>query len=120
MSAQDENFHLIERWRELSEQESEAIRTHSWPWLHSLQRTKETLQVAITAARPESTPATRREWREMADRLIALERGNADALAEQLRSVTRQREELERSVRNLRQVRQSYASTAATPWQSYS
>ena len=120
MTTQEDLGVLLERWRDLTEQEGEAIRAGAWSNVAAFQSCKQSLQATITGAAALSAQNTSPWVRESVAQLIVLERKNVDLIADQRRFAELERAEMDRSSRNLRQVRQSYARTEASHWQSYS
>lgn len=129
MSAHHDLFKTYDEWRDWTVREGEAIRSSDWPEVHSCQRAKLELQGRII----RYTEAARAEvfrsgsgWSEIEQRLraevaslIELENRNGETLAQVRCRAMAEEAELDRSSRQLRQVR-SYAPVARSAWSSYS
>jgi len=129
MSAKDRLFDTYAEWRRWTEEEGEAIRQSDWPKVQDCQRAKLELQPRILKftddARTETVGSGVR-WediekdlrREVAS-LIQLETRNGQVLDTVRRLAKAEAAELERTRRQLRQVR-SYAPVTQSAWSSYS
>lgn len=121
---------LYESWRELTQQEAEAIRTAFWSKVTKCQHEKHKLQKDIVsatealqievAAQGLSQARVDEEMRTIVDELIILESRNDGLLANQRERARREEAALERSSRNLRRVHRAYSGRPSTAWQSYS
>lgn len=119
MSEQDHALPgLLAQWLELTKQEGDAIRAGQWTEVARHQQDKQALQPAISQVDPNVRSASR--FRAAVSELMALERANSELLGERICHTRRMRDEAEQSSRNLRRVRQSYATAAPSNWQSYS
>lgn len=109
---------LLAQWRELTVREGEAIQAGQWAEVARHQRFKAELQPAISRADQAARSAP--HLRAAVTELKALEQRNANWLGERISHAKRVRDEAEQSSRNLRRVRQSYASVTTSNWHSYS
>jgi hypothetical protein len=129
MTARSRLFDAYSEWRRWTVEEGEAIRVSDWPRVRSCQRAKMELQPRIMRFTDDARTETKTagdDWlavevrlrSEVAD-LIDLETRNGQTLA-QVRCLARaEQADLDRSSRQLRQVR-SYAPVTQTAWSSYS
>jgi hypothetical protein len=130
MPARDELLALYGQWFQLTEQEGEAIRGALWPQVELCQGAKERLMARIAGAGERLTQEARSAGLEMdraqapmrpiVDELIRMETRNGEWLERQMEVGRKQREALDQTMRNLRQVKRAYAGQAAAQWQSYS
>ena len=127
MDARAELSALYSRWRALTEQEGYAIRAAAWTEVAELQESKQQLQAGIHAAverlnRAHAGPGdAEREFQPVVSELIQLEQRNAEWLAARRRDAESEKQRLDQSTRNLRQLHQSYGVGVNTGhWQSYS
>lgn len=114
---------LFRLWREFSEAEGVAIRVGDWARVESCQNAKLKLQEQMTEASAELKPVVFVEdvqLRRSVEELIALERENDRALAEQRAALETRGAELAQTTRNVRLLQQSYRSPRAAAWHSYS
>lgn len=119
MSEQDHALPgLLAQWLELTKQEGDAIRADKWSEVARHQQGKKDLQPAISQVDPNIRSAPR--FRAAVSELMVLERANSELLGERIGHARRMRDEVEQSSRNLRRVRQSYATAAPSNWHSYS
>jgi len=129
MSAHHDLLKVYHEWRDWTVREGEAIRSADWPRMHSCQNAKLELQDRIIrgtqAARAELVRSGG-DWTEVEAQLrrevtslIDLEHRNEASLAEVRGRALAERDELDRSSRQLRQVR-SYAPVVRSAWSSYS
>lgn len=130
MTSREQLFALYAEWRRLTEDEGAAIQACAWQRVDECQATKsqlqeeivqttESLQVEAYAAGSDWT-TIERELRRTVQELIVLESRNSELLTRQRRESMDQQRELNRAVRNLRQVARVYTSSATPVWQSYS
>jgi hypothetical protein len=116
---------LYDFWRTLTERERDAIQAADWPRLAEVQAKKQQLQddirqaEAAAGSRP-GAPDPELRPPGMGDQLLALERENAQALAEKRRELRQQLDALDQTSRNLHQVHRAYAQGREPAWQSYS
>ena len=129
MSAHHDLLRIYHEWRDWTVQEGEAIRSSDWPRVSSCQNAKLELQERII----RGTQAARAEfarsggnWAEIEAQLrrevtslIDLEHRNESSLAEVRSRALAEKEELDRSSRQLRKMR-SYAPVVRSAWSSYS
>ena len=132
MSARNELAELYEQWRHLTEEEGMAIRRGSWQRVDECQAAKLKLQRLIVRTTeklhhdvggpPSQLEATERFFRPIIDGLIELERRNLELFANQRQQVERERESLDRTTRQLRQIHRSYVRDRSLTehWRSYS
>jgi hypothetical protein len=130
MTAHTTLLSLYEQWRLQTETEGEAIRVHDWSKVNACQQTKHELKPLIQdwtgAARREQShrgdklKLLDKELRGILQELIQAEKRNQKWLAQQQAAWQTRRGELQQTVRNLRRLRQSYASRDGSIWQSYS
>ena len=129
MSARERLFDTYAEWKRWTVEEGDAIRQSDWTRVHSCQRAKMELQPQIRRftddARTE-TVGTGVRWEEVEKDLrrevaclIELETHNGHVLDTVRRLARAEEAELERTRRNLRQIR-SYAPVTQTAWSSYS
>lgn len=129
MSACHDLFKTYQEWRECSVLEGEAIRCADWSRVNSCQRAKMELQgriIQFTQAARDQLAKTGGSWSEVEQRLrrevaslIDLENQNSETLAQVRCRALAEEAELDRSSRQLRQVR-SYAPVVRSAWSSYS
>ena len=129
MSACNDLFKTYEEWRDWTVREGDAIRGADWSGVNSCQRAKMELQgriILFTQAAREHLSTTGGNWTEVEQRLrrevaslIDLENQNGETLAQVRCRAVAEEAELDRSSRQLRQVR-SYAPVARSAWSSYS
>ena len=129
MSACHDLFKTYEEWRDWSVLEGEAIRSADWSRVNSCQRAKMELQgriIRFTQAARDNLTTTGGNWAEVEQRLrrevaslIDLENRNGETLAQVRCQALAEEAELDRSSRQLRQVR-SYAPVVRSAWSSYS
>jgi len=121
MSPVDELTELYEQWRRLSQEEGRAIDDADWEQVAQCQSGKSSLQprIAELSERLEAAVHETR-FRSVVEPLMEMERSNQGRLREQRQLAERQKQQLDRSRRQLRQLHQSYVPPARTNWQSYS
>jgi len=129
VSAQHDLFKTYEEWRDWTVLEGDAIRSSDWPKVNSCQRAKLELQgriIRYTEAARAEVSRSGVSWSEIEKRLrsevaslIDLENKNGETLAQVRCRAMAEEAELDRSSRQLRQVR-SYAPVARSAWSSYS
>jgi hypothetical protein len=129
MNACHDLFKTYQEWRECSVLEGEAIRCADWPRVNFCQRAKMELQgriIQFTQAARDHLAKTGGSWSEVEQRLrrevaslIDLENQNGETLAQVRCRALAEEAELDRSSRQLRQVR-SYAPVVRSAWSSYS
>jgi hypothetical protein len=129
MSAHHDLFKTYDEWRDWTVLEGDAIRSSDWPKVHSCQRAKFELQgriIRYTEAARAEVSRSGVSWSEIEKRLrsevaslIDLENKNGETLAQVRCRAMAEEAELDRSSRQLRQVR-SYAPVARSAWSSYS
>jgi hypothetical protein len=112
---------LLDQWRQLSEEEGNAISSGAWTQVEHFQSAKARLQPRITEVTQRIEPGVfQAQFRPLLDELMQLERRNS-SLLEQKRSVAQEQERsLDRTQRNLRQIQKSYTPKVRTHWHSYS
>lgn len=129
MSAHHDLFKTYDEWRDWTALEGDAIRSSDWPKVNSCQRAKLELQgriIRYTEAARAEVSRSGVSWSEIEKRLrsevaslIDLENKNGETLAQVRCRAMAEEAELDRSSRQLRQVR-SYAPVARSAWSSYS
>jgi len=129
MSARHDLFKTYDEWRDWTVREGEAIQCGDWPGVHSCQRAKLELQgriVRFTQATRAELASSGGNWTEVEQQLrrevatlIDLENRNGETLAQVRCRALAEGAELDRSTRQLRQVR-SYAQVVRSVWSSYS
>ena len=121
MSPADELGALYEQWHRLTEDEGAAIEGGAWTQVEHYQLAKSRLQPRIVEVSQRLDAAAHEEqFRPIIDKLIELERRNSARVEEQRRAAQQQKQELDKSSRQLRQVHQSYVPHSRAHWQSYS
>jgi hypothetical protein len=121
MNPASELGELYEQWRSLTEAESLAIEAAAWARVEQYQAAKGRLQPRITELTRRLDATTHeREFRPMVEELMRLEHRNSALLQRQRNAAERQRQELDRTSRTLRQIHKSYVPPVRTHWQSYS
>ena len=106
---------LYEEWRLMSEAEGEAIRASAWHRVHHCQNTKADLQSKIVSTTEQLNAAAfsaeeiRHQFRPVLEHLISLEIRNNHLLDAGRTSLENERDQLDKSQRNLRQVRGAYS-----------
>lgn len=121
---------LYERWRALSEAETEGITAGNWPQVSGCQEGKQKLQDQIAQAtralwdeadsRGLSRAQIQPSLRKMVDELIAAERRNLELVTRQIQEVNQQQEALRQTRQNLHRMQQAYAPRRAQGWVRYS
>ena len=121
---------LCEEWRVLSEEEAHAINFAAWSQVDQCQDAKRELQDKIMQAADMLQKDARCqsfdqkqiacEVRERLAHLIALELRNQELLNTQRGKSQKQKEILDKSQQNLRQVHRAYVSARHPVWNSYS
>ncbi len=122
MTPSDELSALYRQWRRLTESESQAIRANAWAQVEAVQSAKARLQPRIAEVSAALEPvAHEQRFYPVVEELIQLEQGNRELIQAQRQIAQLQKEQLDQSSRNLRQLHRSYAPTIARAhWQSYS
>jgi hypothetical protein len=108
---------LCQHWRQFTEAEAAAIQAGDWVALAAVQRQKQELRAELDAV---ARPASLGRIRPLVDELIALELGNARALAERRQVAEGEQARFDLAGRNLRQLHQAYAPQSSAVWHSYS
>ncbi len=114
---------LFRLWREFTEAEGAAIRVGDWPRVESCQNAKVALQQQMTEASALLKPVVfveDVELRRSVEELIAMEKANDRAIAEQRAVLEARGVELAQTTRNVRMMQQSYRAPRAAAWHSYS
>jgi hypothetical protein len=121
MSPTDELAALYAQWRSLSEEEGDAIESRAWTQVEHYQSAKSRLQPRIVEVSARIEVAVHEvQFRPIVEELMALERRNSSRLRETRRSAELEKQVLDKSSRNLRQLHKSYVPPARPHWQSYS
>jgi len=121
MSPVDELAALYAQWRSLTEGEGEAIESGSWTEVEHYQSAKSRLQPRIVEVSQRIEVAIHElQFRPVVEELITLERRNSDRLRDTRHSAEQEKQDLDKSSRNLRQLHKSYVPPARAHWQSYS
>jgi len=121
MTPVEELHALYEKWRCLSQEEGVAIERHDWNQLDQCHRGKAQLQARIVEVSQRIDPAAlEQNFRPVVEGLTVLERRNQDRLSTRQQNAEAQRQRLDRSMRHLRQLHQSYVPALRANWQSYS
>jgi hypothetical protein len=121
MTPADELSALYQQWRSLTEDEGAAIEASTWPSVEQFQAAKARLQPRIVELSQRLDASTHdRQFRKVVEALMELERRNSALLQRQRQASEKQKLELDRASRHLRQLHKSYVPPARTHWQSYS
>jgi hypothetical protein len=129
MSAFQDISKLLGQWLEFTEAETAAIQSSAWPSLREIQKAKSGLQSPITAALGELAKEgksgavsgrTEQPFRAEVNRLISLEARNSQLLSVKIGAAQNEKKSRDRAIRNLRQVRRSYAGNSEAGWHSFS
>jgi hypothetical protein len=121
MNAMSELAALYEQWRSLTDDEGKAIEAAAWIQVEQYQTAKGRLQPRITEVIQRlDAVVLEREFRPVVEELMRLEQRNSALLQRQRSAAERQRQELARASRNLRQIHKSYVPPVRTHWHSYS
>ena len=122
MTPADELSALYRQWRHLTEAESQAIRSNAWAQVEAAQSAKARLQPRIAEVSAALAPvAHEQRFYAVVEELIQLEQGNRELIQAQRQVAQHQKEQLDQTSRNLRQLHRSYAPPAVRAhWQSYS
>lgn len=121
MTPADELSALYVQWRSLTEGEGEAIESGTWAQVEHYQSAKSRLQPRIVEVSQRIEVAVHElKFRPVVEELMVLERRNAARLREIRRSADREKQDLDKSSRSLRQLHKSYVPPARAHWQSYS
>lgn len=129
MNARNRLFDTYAEWRRWTVEEGDAIKASDWPRVRTCQRAKLDLQPRIIRCTEDARSEThtagdnwgeveKRLRREVAD-LIEMETRNGQTLAQIRCKARTEQAELDRSSRQLKQIR-SYAPVTPTAWSSYS
>ncbi len=116
MNARNRLASLYEEWRLISEAEGVAIRTLEWQQVRHCQNTKAVLQSKIVSTTEELNAAAfsaeeiRQQFRPVLEHLINLEIRNNQLLDDGRTQLENERDQLDKSQRNLRQVRGAYSA----------
>jgi len=129
MSAHHDLLAIYHEWRDWTLREGEAIRCGDWNRVHSCQNAKLELQDRIIRSTQTARTELARsggDWAEIeaqvrreVSSLIDLEHQNGEVLAQKRSEALAEQAELDRSSRQLRQLR-SYAPVVRSAWSSYS
>ena len=121
MTPADELSALYAQWRRLTEDEGNAIKSSSWAQVEHYQAAKAKLQPRIVEVSERvEIVLHERQFRPVVEELMEMERRNSTRLRETRRSAERQKQELDKTSRNLRQIHKSYVPPSRAHWQSYS
>jgi hypothetical protein len=122
MNTKEGLFDILESWRRLTVCECAAILESHWQKVAEYQGEKQLLQPEIDRLLNGSTiqQFIDSTIQRAVSELISLERANAALIAEKRSVAEKQRGELERASRNLRQVHRAYGSEQNPVWNSYS
>jgi hypothetical protein len=129
MTAEQEMAGLLERWLKLTQAEAGAIHYATWPALREIQAAKASLQKLLNDAKERwtrenpgraSAPRDEHPFFHVICRLLSMEARNEELLAARLRKTQTEKQSLDESARNLRNVRQTYASKPSGIWNCYS
>ncbi len=121
MSPADELSALYAQWRSLTEDEGDAIKSGDWAQVEHYQSAKSRLQPRIIEVSQRLEVAVHEvQFRPIVEELMTLERRNSTLLRETRRSANQQKQDLDKSSRNLRQLHKSYVPPVRAHWQSYS
>ena len=121
MTPADELSALYAQWRSLTEEEGEAIESGAWTQVEHYQSAKSCLQPRIVEVSQRIEVAVHElQFRPVVEELMILERSNAARLRDTRRSAEQEKQDLDKSSRNLRQLHKSYVPPARAHWQSYS
>ena len=119
MKTKEGLFKLLERWREISLAERDAISSSDWRRVEQCQSEKRGLRMEVD----EYSPVQRfndSTIQRISSELISLESANATLVSTKRVSAENDRRQLERASRNLRQVQRAYGSGKESVWNSYS
>lgn len=130
MSACATLLELYQEWRRWTESEGDAILAGNWPLVRRCQAAKGELQSRILDQTDKAQhdcdrsgidrTAFDKQLRTCVNELIYLETRNGEFLREQRDAAEEQQASLERSSRNLPQIRMRYAQQRGVAWESYS
>jgi hypothetical protein len=121
MSPADELTALYTQWRSLTEEEGDAIESGAWTKVEHYQSAKSRLQPRIVEVSQRIEVAVHElQFRPIVEELMTMERHNAARLRDSRHSAEQEKQHLDKSSRNLRQLHKSYVPPARAHWQSYS
>lgn len=123
MSPADELAALFAQWRSLTEEEGKAIESGAWAQVEHYQSAKSRLQPRIVEVSQRigiEVAVHELQFRPIVDELMTMERRNAARLRDTRSSAEQEKQDLDKSSRNLRQLHKSYVPPARAHWQSYS
>ncbi|HET7624941.1 MAG TPA: hypothetical protein VFM25_06705 [Verrucomicrobiae bacterium] len=121
MNARGQIAELLDEWSRLTQAESDAIQSASWPDLQKIQIAKSNLQPQITGAMQTGLrEQNARQFRVEFEKLIALESRNQELLAGQVEKARLAKTSLQKASQNLRRVHHAYARKPEAAWHSYS
>jgi hypothetical protein len=129
MTAQQEMAGLFERWLKLTQAEAGAIENAAWSALGEIQAAKDSLQKLLSDVklkwnsenpRRASSPPEENPFYPVICRLLSMETRNAELLASKINEARATKKSLDDAVRNLQNIRQSYAVKPAGLWTCYS
>jgi len=122
--------HLFTEWAHVTESEGRAISGRDWEEVQQQQRQKEELMSRMVRCMEawqsiwKSTGETRadydRRFGPTVEKLITLERNNAQLLAHLRDQVRQELAECDRTAENLRVLNRVYGSASGSHWSSYS
>ena len=122
----------LKEWEGLTRSEADAIACSEWDSLRSFQARKEELKLLIddllsnrnhkfTSYEAELNDSSEeRLLRRFAQRLLLMERANAQELTKRMGIVRTQQSELKQTGANLKRLRRAYSSDLAPGWQCVS
>jgi len=109
----------LQRWHELTRQETAALQARDWEAVHVCQSSKAQLR-AQNPVGQGPPPTLSKANREMLAAIVAMELQNQEWLSRETQRSRRQKAEIDTQALTLRRVRQSYGRADSSHWQSYS
>lgn len=110
---------LIDEWRMLARQQTEAIEGSDWPRMARLGHTKEGLKELMDAAIAASGGNHTPDLRLAVEELVRLEQYNSQLLSERSRQMQGRLQRSRAEMRRLRMIRNAYRRTRQAPSRLY-
>lgn len=130
LEAGQDLLELYQEWKRLSVAEADAIQRAAWRQVDLCQGGKYQLQTRILEAREQlitelnmlglNRDSVEDQIRIIVDELILMETKNSELIDIQRKALQQEKDSLDRSSRNLRQVHRAYSSERTAAWSSYS
>ncbi|MCX8157000.1 MAG: hypothetical protein N3J91_11235 [Verrucomicrobiae bacterium] len=119
MTATADLLERLQQWRDTTLEERQAIQGGHWELVAACQARKSEWMRDWPFA-PTHLAGEPPEVRALVEEILALERGNYDALTAGLENTRQQLAAIGQSRQHLRQLRRAYGSGRASAWESWS